>query len=101
MIIIKMLSQQIKDELEDAEEYAKHAIEYKREHPSLASAYHRLAEEELTHASALHDEAARLISKATADKEAPPVMRELWAWQHGEMIEEEAEVRRLLDMYKG
>lgn len=100
MQIIKHLAKQIKEELEDAEKYAKGALEYKATLAGLASVYHRLAEEELTHASMLHDEAVRMIQKASAEKAPPPVMMELWAWQHEEMIEEEAEVRTLLDMYK-
>jgi ferritin len=100
MLIIKNVSKQIKEELHDAEKYAKCSIEHKTEHPQLAALYNRLAGEELTHAMLLHDEAVRLIEKAEAEKPAPHVMRELWAWQHEEMIEEEREVRRIMDMYK-
>lgn len=100
MLIIKELAKQIREELHDAEKYAKGSLDHKQEHPQLAALYNRLANEEMNHAMLLHEEAVRQIEKATAERPAPPIMRELWAWQHDEIIEEEREVRRLLDMYK-
>lgn len=100
MIIIKHLAKQMKEELHDAEKYAKQAHEYKMEHPALAALYAKLADQELDHASMLHGETVKLIDKAAAEKEVPPVMRELWKWQHEELIEEEREVRTLLDMFR-
>lgn len=97
---IKELSQKIKEELRDAEKYARGAIEEKMEHPTLAAVYHRLANDELAHASMLHEEAVAMIRVAGEGKEVPPVMKELWAWQHEEMVEEEKEVRMLLEMAK-
>ena len=99
MRIIKELSKQIKEELHDAEKYAKMALEHKMDHPDLAEAYHRLAKEEIGHATLLHEKVVAMIRKASTEKEVPPVMRELWAWQHDEIVEEEAEVRRLVEMY--
>ena len=100
MQIIKKLSKQIKDELHDAEKYAELAIEHKAEHPTLSSVYYRLANAELDHVNMLHGEVVDLINKAKGEKAVPPVMFEFWAWQHDEMIEEEKEVRMLLEMYK-
>lgn len=99
MRIIKTLSKQIKEELHDAQAYAKMAIEHKADHPELAEVYHRLAKEEIGHANMLHDKVVALIRKASAEKDVPPVMRELWAWQHEEIVEEQAEVMRLIEMY--
>ena len=99
MRIIKNISGQIKEELHDAEKYAKLALEYKTDHPSLAGAYYRLANEELEHMTILHNHVMQMIEKAKNEKVVPPVMFELWAWKHEEMIEEEKEVRMLLDMY--
>lgn len=99
MRIIKELAKQIKEELHDAEKYAKMALEHKMDHPDLAEAYHRLAKEEIGHAALLHEKVVTMIRKASTEKEIPPVMHELWAWQHDEIVEEEAEVRRLVEMY--
>lgn len=99
MRIIKDLSKQIKEELHDAEKYAKMALEHKADHPELAVAYHHLAKEEIGHANLLHEKAVAIIRKASMEKEVPPVMHDLWAWQHEEIIEDEAEVKRLIDMF--
>ena len=99
MRIIKEVSKRIKEELHDAEWYAEEALEHKAMNPDVAEVYHHLAKEELSHANLLHEKVVTLIRKASADKEPPAVMRELWAWQHEEITEEEAEVRRLIDMY--
>lgn len=100
MMIIKQLSKQIREELHDAEKYAKGAHELRTEYPAISATYAKLAEEELDHASMLHDAVVKQIEKASAEKAVPPVMRELWAWQHTEMVEEEHEVRMLLDMLR-
>lgn len=99
MKIIKELSKRIKEELGDAEWYAEKALEHKADNPEVADLYHHLAKAEMGHANDLHDKVVVLIRKASAEKEVPPVMRELWSWQHEEIIEEQAEVMRLLDMY--
>lgn len=99
MRIIKAVSKRIKEELHDAEWYAKAAIENKLDHPELAELYNHLAKEEMAHASLLHDKVVMIIKKASTEKEVPPLMRELWAWQHEEIVEEEAEVKRLIEMY--
>ena len=100
MLIIKRLAKQIKEELEDAEKYAEEAHELRMEYPAIAASYAKLAEQELEHANILHDNVVRLIEKASAEKTVPPVMMELWRWQHEEMIEEEKGVRLLLDMFR-
>ncbi|MBQ8536950.1 MAG: hypothetical protein IJ461_06050 [Clostridia bacterium] len=100
MLIIKELAKQIREELHDAEKYAKGSLDKKTDCPQLAALYNRLAGEEINHAMLLHDEAVRQIEKAAAEKPVPPVMREIWAWQHDELIEQERDVRRLMEMYK-
>ena len=99
MKIIKELAKRIKEELHDAEWYAKKAMEHKATAPDVAEAYHRLAKEEMAHANILHERVVMTIRKVPADKEVPAAMREIWAWQHAEIVEEEAEVRRLIEMY--
>lgn len=100
MKIIKTMAHRIKEELHDAEWYAKAALEHQAEYPAIAAVFHRLSEEELGHAGVLHDEVVSLIRKASTEQEVPAVMREMWAWQHEEIVEEEAAARCLIDMYK-
>ena len=100
MLIIKKLAKQIREELHDAEKYARGAHELRTDYPAVAAVYAKLAEQELDHAGMLHEQVVKLIDKASAEKPVPPVMTELWKWQHDEMVEEEKEVRLLLDMYR-
>lgn len=100
MQIIKTLSKQIKEELHDAEKYARDALAHKADDPALAATYYRLANAEIEHASMLHDDVVREIEKAKGEKVVPPVMFDIWNWKHDELIEEEKEVRLLLEMYK-
>jgi hypothetical protein len=100
MKIIKELAHKIKEELNDAENYAKASLEERATNPSLAAVYFRLANDEIGHAEMLHEQAVVMIRKHSEEKEIPPVMRELWAWQHEEIVEEEKEVRMLLEMAK-
>ena len=99
MRIIKEVAKRIKEELHDAKWYAKEALEHKAINTDLAEAYIRLAREEMAHADLLHEKVVVLIRKASTEKTVPPAMREIWEWQHGEIIEEQAEVKRMLEMY--
>lgn len=95
---IKMLVEKIREELEDAEKYAKCAAKYKDSDRELASTFYTLAGEELGHMEKLHTQAARII-KAYKDKghEAPAAMQAIWDWEHEKMIEHTAHVRHLLE----
>ena len=99
MRIIKEIAKRIKEELHDSEWYAKMALEHKATSPDVADAYHRLSKEEMAHANILHEKVVAMIRPATNEKEVPSAMREIWAWQHEEIVEEEAEARRLIEMY--
>ena len=68
---------------------------------NLAQDYYRLASDALEHVDTLHKEAVSMIDKARrSGVEIPDSMMEIWNWFHELMIEDQAEVRRLLDMYK-
>ena len=99
MRIIKEVTKRIKEELKDAQWYAKEALEHKANAPDVAEAYNHLAREEMSHATLLHEKVVALIKRAEMEKAPPPVMRELWAWQHEEIIEDQVETKRLIEMY--
>ena len=99
MRIIKELSKRIKEELHDAQWYAKAALEHKADHADIAETYYRLAKDEMGHATMLHGNVVNLIRKASTEKTVPPAMKEIWEWQHAEIVEEEAETKRLIDLY--
>ena len=99
MRIIKKLTKDIREEFNDAEKYAKAALEVKAEYPMLADVFYRLAGEEVDHAMRLHGEVVKMIDKAGKDSPAPAVMKEIWAFEHDLLLEEMAEVKRLMEMY--
>lgn len=96
MKIIKHLVEDINEELEGAEHYAKLATQYKDEDRELAGI-------ELGHVNALHGQVVRIIKawKATSGKETPAPMQAVWDYEHGRSIDKAAKVKTLLDLYKG
>lgn len=101
MLIIKKLSKQIKDELCDAEKYAKDALEYKDEMPMLAEMYYSLSLDELKHMAQLHNQVVKVISEVKAKgKELPLGMQEIYDYLHEEQIEHEAGIRMLQSMFR-
>lgn len=99
MRIIKKMTEQMKEEIASAKEYAKLAIHYKTEQPTLAKVYYDSANDELTHADKLHAEVVKLIEKQRAIETPPPVMLELWDYEHKEYIEEYAIAKNMIALY--
>ena len=98
---LKEIIGDIGESLENAECYAKEAVKHKEQFPALASTYARIAQDELNHVDMLHRHAVEMIeSKERSWAEVPASMRDVWEWEHEKQIDEAADVRRLLDMYK-
>jgi ferritin len=98
---IKELVENINEELEDAEKYARLAVMYKSEDSRLADTYVRLANEELNHSELLHGQAVRIIEAyKAAGQTAPPAMMAVWEWEHKKSIDHKAKVKSMIDMYK-
>ena len=100
MKIIKNMAKDIREELHDAETYIKAALTNKTDYPGAAEVFYRLSTEEVDHAMRLHGEVVKLIEKASRETNVPPVMKEIWAFEHEMIVEEMAEVKRLIEMYK-
>lgn len=99
---MKEVIRNIYDELEDAEKYAKASVRVKTAQPELASVYYRLANEEMGHMETLYKQAAEMIEAVKrTGREVPASMQAVWDWEHEKMMNETADVKRLLEMYKG
>ena len=102
MEIIKKLSNMIAGELEDAEKYAKCALKWKDERPSLSRLFFSLSQEEMDHMTRLHEAVAGIIKEYRDENGEPPAsMQAVYDYLHEQQIEEAAEVKNLQDMYKG
>lgn len=94
---IKMLAGHIREEMNDAETYAKLALRYKDDDRGLSQTFEKLAEQELDHADMLHAQASRLIKERKENGETPPVaMSAVWSWEHENMMDCVARVKVLL-----
>lgn len=99
---IKILVEDISEELEGAEHYAKLAAQYKDTDRQLADTYAKLAGVELDHVNALHEQAVRMIKEYRAGGNEPPTaMQAVWDWEHGKATDTTARVKALLATYKG
>lgn len=102
MEIIKIISQKISDELEDAEHYAQLANHWKAEHPETAKLFLDLANAEIDHHNKLHDHVARLIQKYRAENGEPPKeMLAVYNYLHDREIEKAADVMSYIKLYNG
>lgn len=102
MKAIKHIVEDIQEELEGAEHYAKLATQYKDTDKALADMYVKLAEVELGHVNLLHDQAVRIMKEYKASgKESPDAMQAVWDWEHEKAIDTTAMVKQLIAMYKG
>lgn len=95
---IKHLAEGIREELDDAEKYAREAVK-RTENPEDASTYADLSRQELGHANRLHEMAVRHIEKAK-DAGFHPTEAEqaVWNWVHERMLDRTAHVKTLLSM---
>lgn len=72
MTIIKCLSEQIEDELNDAAKYADLALKWKEDDPSTADLFYELSKEEMGHMERLHGRVTGLIEEHRAKNGEPP-----------------------------
>ena len=101
MTIIKNLSGMIKEEINDAEKYARCALNHKESDKVLADTFYTLANEELKHMDMLHTQVTRIITDYRKAKGDPPeAMLAVYNYVHEEQIEHVKEVKMLLAMYK-
>lgn len=96
MIIVKQLCKMIREELADAEKYAKEYRLAAEKDQKLAETFKRLANEELDHSNMLHAEAVRKIKEYNTP--APESMQAVWNWEHELMIEQTAKIKQMLTL---
>ena len=101
MLLIKVIEGKIGDELHDACEYAKLALEHKDTHRTLADVFYTLSQDEMRHSMMLHQEVVRVIEEyRKAHGDPPPAMQALYDYLHELSIEKSETVKRYQAMYK-
>lgn len=102
MQLIEKLSDQIEDELCDAEKYIDCAIKLKDEYPSLASTYARISNEEIGHVNLLHEQVIALINEYRQKNGNPPEkMQGIYDYLHKKHIQKANEIKIKQALYKG
>ena len=101
MHYLKGIIEHIREEVEDVRNYAETATVARTDHPQLAALYAELGHEEMHHAERLHKMAVEMIERVReSGKEPPAYMKAIWDFEHEMMIEDMAEAKVLLDMFK-
>lgn len=102
MELMRMLSEMIEDELDDAEKYARKAVKFKESNPTLAKTFYDLSTDELRHMSLLHTESTRAAEQYRKEHGAPPAdMQAVYDYLHERHIDHSKEVKAYQDLYKG
>lgn len=101
MKIIKCLSEQIEDELHDAEKYIDLAMKWKPEEPDTAELFYELSVEEMGHMERLHQEVSELIEDYRKQHGEPPKdMMVLYDYLHEKHIGHATQIKVKQGMYK-
>lgn len=99
MKIIKKYVDQIKEEVEDAKEYAESYVECKAKgNMQKAARYNEMANDELKHAMYAHEWAVKEIDEISKVYTAPEEMMEAWKKAHREYVEQVAWIKKMLEM---
>ena len=101
MKIIKCLTEQIRDEIADAEAYIELANDWKEKEPETAELFAELSEEELGHMNRLHEKVTDLIREYREQHGEPSAgMMALYDYMHEQNIENVMRVKVKQAMYK-
>lgn len=99
MKIIKDLVERIDEEIEDAKHYAEKYVECKAKgNTSNANRFKEMANDELKHATYIHEFAVQEINEIKNVYTAPVDMQEKWNKAHAEFVEKVAWVKQMLAM---
>ena len=101
MKLIQKLEEMIEDEIHDVKNYAKMAVELKKEYPTLAQALYAISTQEDGHQAMIHGEVVKIIEAyRKTNGEPPAAMMAVYNYLHKRSIDKLAEARRYQEIYK-
>lgn len=100
MKIIKKISEQVDEELKDAQKYIRCAFAYKDEYPLLADTYYELSVEEMGHVSKLHDMVVKIINEYAETNPIPEGMKAIYDYLHEQHLKTARKIRAKQEEYK-
>lgn len=101
MVVIKMLTDMIEEELGDAEKYAWKALKYADDRPDLAQVFWNLSREEMRHKDMLHEQVVKIIEEHRREHGEPPAaMLAIYNYLHEKFISRTHEIDLLQAQYK-
>lgn len=99
MTKIKKYVEHIDEELCGAKDYAEHYVEAKAKgNSALATKYKEMAQDELKHATYIHDIAVAEIDELKKVFTPPAKMQKVWDESHVEYVEKAAWIKQMLAM---
>ena len=99
MTKIKVLADEIADELNSAKEYAEEYLTFKaKNNGTWANRYKEMATDELKHAGYIHDRAVEEIEELRKEFTPPQDMLDKWNADHKRYIEKAAWIKQMLTM---
>lgn len=97
--MIKKYVDNINEELHDAQKYAEKYVEWKsRNNSTYAQKYHKLSEDEVSHAMFIHDVATAEIEQLKSVYKPPEDMLQKWEDEHKNYVDKVAWIKQMLAM---
>ena len=101
MRLIEELSDLISEEIDDAERYAKRALDHRDAQPGVAKLFNTLAMQELDHAESLHGVVVDVIAEYKRDHGEPPAdMMAVYNYLHKRQTAHLADVKAMIAAYR-
>lgn len=100
MKVIKKISEQVDEELKDAQKYIRCAYAYRDDYPELAETYYKLSVEEMGHVSMLHDAVVKIINEYAETNPIPEGMQAIYDYLHEQHIKTARKIKAKQDEFR-
>ena len=101
MEIIKIISEQIENELDSSEKFIKMAVTNKQLFPEISQTFYNFSLEKLNNTKILHDQVIKIIKNYRATEGDPPApMMAIYNYMHQRHINKANAIKNFQSMYK-